>query len=63
MAPVAVNDQPTTTETKVQKPAGAPQVFNPFYSPPATDENDGTYQFANYKVSLALRPTLLDLRI
>ena len=63
MAPVATTENKQETTTVDLKARAAEKVFNPFYSPPATDENDGTYQFANYKVSLALPPTLLDLRI
>lgn len=54
MAPVAVSDQSTATETKttVQKPAAtAKALINPFYSPPTGDDGDESYVHANYKVS------------
>jgi len=49
MAPVATTNETlngVTNGTKSHEPA---KIFNPFYSPPSTDENDGTYKFAQYK--------------
>ncbi|KAI0684442.1 hypothetical protein BC835DRAFT_637029 [Cytidiella melzeri] len=49
MAPVATAETTNGTSNGVFKSHAPAKVFNPFYSPPASDENDGTYQFANYK--------------
>ena len=57
MAPVATNETPavdngTVTKGPIKALNGnaAVKLFNPFYSPPTMDENDGDYKFAQYKV-------------
>ncbi|KAI0783841.1 hypothetical protein BC629DRAFT_528872 [Irpex lacteus] len=49
MAPVATSETPKETSNGTTKIPTIEKVFNPFYSPPANDENDGTYEFAHYK--------------
>jgi sulfonate dioxygenase len=50
MAPVATNDQPTTTaNTLSQKKEENSVVFNPFYSPSIGDDGDEAYVHAQYK--------------
>ncbi|THG98250.1 hypothetical protein EW026_g3901 [Hermanssonia centrifuga] len=53
MAPVATTEQTLQSNGTPKKAVsnGIAKVFNPFYSPPASDENDGTYKFAHYKPS------------
>ena len=51
MAPVAVTEQPQTTQAQVQKPAEAQKVFNPFYSPPSDEDTNENYEYVQYKVS------------
>jgi sulfonate dioxygenase len=51
MAPIATTEAANGTTNGSHKSHVPAKVFNPFYSPPSTDENDGTYQFAQYKVS------------
>ncbi len=60
MAPVATSETPKETSNGTTKIPTIEKVFNPFYSPPANDENDGTYEFAHYKVSLVLCLALLN---
>ncbi|KAF7794768.1 hypothetical protein EIP86_005906 [Pleurotus ostreatoroseus] len=48
MAPVATEEK-TNGNRVSQLKQEAQVLFNPFYSPPATDENDGDYAFAQYK--------------
>ena len=48
MAPVATNEKTNGASIASLKEAVKP--FNPFYSPPSTDENDESYEFAHYKV-------------
>ena len=49
MAPVATNEKTNGANIASLKEAAA-KPFNPFYSPPSTDENDDGYQYAQYKV-------------
>ncbi|PCH42062.1 TauD-domain-containing protein [Wolfiporia cocos MD-104 SS10] len=51
MAPVAtdVTTNGTSDHDQVSKLKEAVKVFNPFYSPPAGDANDGDYKYAHYK--------------
>ncbi|KAI0091130.1 TauD-domain-containing protein [Irpex rosettiformis] len=49
MAPVATLETKKETTNGTTKSHTPEKVFNPFYSPPATDENDNSYQFAQYK--------------
>ena len=49
MAPVATTEKANGNGVSSLKQASN-VLFNPFYSPPSTDENDGDYQFAQYKV-------------
>jgi len=49
MAPVATTERDSTPNGPV-KPAVADKVFNPFYSPPDTDNGDETYKYADFKV-------------
>ena len=48
MAPVATTEKTNGRDIASLKQAA--QTFNPFYSPPTMDENDGDYKFAQYKV-------------
>ncbi|KAG6857392.1 hypothetical protein H0H87_004754 [Tephrocybe sp. NHM501043] len=52
MAPVAVQEDPTSTpaDLKVQQKAEE-HVFNPFYSPSIGDDGDNTYKFSDFKPS------------
>ena len=62
MSPVAVSETTNGTNNGA-KSHGPAKVFNPFYSPPTSDENDGDYQFANFKVSVPLQmPYVVRLR-
>ncbi len=63
MAPVATTEQTLQSNGTPKKAVsnGIAKVFNPFYSPPASDENDGTYKFAHYKVRLM--PSILILMV
>ncbi|KAI0342645.1 TauD-domain-containing protein [Trametopsis cervina] len=49
MAPVATNESTNGTTNGTPQSHVPAKVFNPFYSPPSSDENDGDYKFANYK--------------
>jgi len=66
MAPVATNERTQATETnngpvKPAVAAVAEKVFNPFYSPPAGDEDDAGYKYADYKVNSILFSVLFSL--
>lgn len=50
MAPVATTDSTAVNGSDIASLKAAVKVFNPFYSPPAVDDDDGSYQFAQYKV-------------
>ncbi|KAI0925647.1 hypothetical protein AcW1_008025 [Taiwanofungus camphoratus] len=49
MAPVATTDSTAVNGSDIASLKAAVKVFNPFYSPPAVDDDDGSYQFAQYK--------------
>ncbi|KAJ3504783.1 hypothetical protein NMY22_g17806 [Coprinellus aureogranulatus] len=51
MAPVATNDAKHANDTADLKARAADKVFNPFYSPPPTDDSDKDYKYAEFKPS------------
>ena len=61
MAPVATTEKENGNGVSAAKEA-AQVLFNPFYSPPSMDENDGDYKYAHYKVILRPVRTLCKMK-